>query len=248
MALTYTTLGTALSTITAIPTTDPNFIAIFPNAVTYAENRICRELDLVAANVRDGSASCTAGSPNFNLPTVVGTFLVVDGMNVITPANTAPDGGTRIPLIPVSRDFLNLVWPSSTGSTVPQYFAYITQDTYSSGAAAQNQVIFGPWPDATYRIEVIGKIQPAGLTAINPTTWISTNLPDLLLMASCIFMVGAYMKNFGAASDNPASAVSYESQYQTLKASADTWQARARFSGASWTSKQLEPTAQAQRG
>lgn len=243
----YTQYVTAISTLTAISSTNADFVAILPSAITYAEDRITRELDLIAANVRDSSASTTANSRNFNLPTTVGTFLVVDGINVITPASTAPESGARVPLTPVSRDFLDLVWPSLTGATVPQYFAYLSQDTYSAGDAAQNQVIFGPWPDATYRVEVVGKIQPAALSSSNPDTWIADNLPDLLVAASMVFMSG-YMRNFGSQADDAKMAVSWETQFNTLKSSAETYAARTRFAGASWSSKQPEPAAVPQRG
>lgn len=48
------------STIVVDPSNAP-LIAIFPEWVLAAEGRIVRELDLVAANVRDGSASTVAG-------------------------------------------------------------------------------------------------------------------------------------------------------------------------------------------
>lgn len=244
MALTYTTLQTALSTLTAIPTTNADFQAILPTAIEYGEGRCYRDLDLVAATVTDASSALSASVRNFTLPTTVGTFLIVTGMNVITPAATAPEAGTRNPLIPASREFLDLTWPNSTGATVPQYFNLNTL----SLAGGQNQVVVGPWPDAAYYVEVIGKIQPAALSATNPTTYLTANYPDLFMMACALYYVGPYMKNVGAASDDARSAVSFESQYQTLLASADRWQARARFGGASWTAKPVEPSALPQRG
>lgn len=241
----YTDIVTALSKLTVIPEDNADFVAILPSTFAYADGRIYRELDMLAANVRDSSSSTAALNRNFNLPTSIGTFRIIDGINIVTPAGTAPDSGVRVQLQPVSRDFLDMVWPSTTGATVPQYFAYLSQDTYS--APAQTQVIFGPWPDASYRVEVIGKVQPAVLSASNPNTFLTDNLPDLYIAACMIFMTG-YMHNFGAQADEPRSAQSWEAQYQSLRESASTWEARARFGGASWTSKQVEPTAQPQRG
>lgn len=243
----YTTLAIDIANNMAMPTTDDNFQVAFAQALLYAEGRIARDLDLMAANVRDSSASTVALTRNFNLPTTAGTFLIIDGINIITPASTGTESGTRNPLIPVSRDFLDYTWPSTTGATVPQYFSYITQDTYLAGSAAQSQVIFGPWPDTTYRVEVIGKIQPAGLSDTNANTWISDNLPDLLI-AACMVFVSGYQKNYGAQADDPKMSQSWESQYTQLRASAATYEARKRFSGASWSSKQPEPTAVPQRG
>jgi len=243
--MTYAEIVTALSQLTVIPEDDDNFTAILPSVFAYSDGRIYRELDMLAANVRDATSSTSANTRDFNLPTALGTFLVIDGINVITPASTAPDSGTRHPLIPVSRDFLDLTWPSTSGATVPQYFAYISQNTLSS--PTQTQVLFGPWPDTTYRVEVVGKIQPAVLSASNTTTYLSANLSELYLAACMVFLSG-WMRNYGSQSDDPRQAQSWETQYQALKDSAATWEARKRFAGASWTPKQPEPTAVPQRG
>lgn len=243
--MTYSEIVAALATLAVTPSTDANFLAILPSTFLYAEGRITRDLDLMAANVRDSTSSTVSLTRSFNLPTSVGTFLIVDGINVITPASTAPDSGTRHPLIPVSRDFLDLCWPSTSGATVPQFFAYLSQDTFSS--PAQTQVIFGPWPDSTYRVEVIGKIQPAGLSSTNTTTWLTVNLPDLYI-AACMIYLSGYQRNFGAQADDPRTAQSWEQQYTQLRESSASYEARKRFAGASWTPKQLEPQAQAQRG
>lgn len=234
-----------LSTYTVMEDDDPDFLVTAPNAFAYAEGRITRDLDLMAANIRNSASSTVALNRNFNLPTDLGTFLVVDGINVITPASTAPDSGTRVPLIPVSRDFLDMVWPSTTGATVPQYFAYLSQNTQTS--PAPTQIIFGPWPDTTYRVEVIGKIQPATLSVSNTTTWISENLPELMI-AACMIHFAGFMKNYGGQSDDPKMAQSWEQQYSILLAGAGVYEARKRFSGASWSPKQIEPQAQPQRG
>lgn len=243
----YTTYAADIANNMAMPATDTNFLVMLPQAIAYAEGRITRDLDLMAANVRDSSSSTVALTRNFNLPTTAGTFLIIDGINVITPASTGAESGTRNPLVPVSRDFLDYTWPSTTGATVPQYFSYITQDTFLTGGAAQSQVIFGPWPDDTYKIEVIGKVQPPALSSTNSTTWISVNLPDLLIAASMVFVSG-WQKNYGGQADDPKMAQSWEGQYGKLLQSAQVYEARKRFAGASWTPKQPETSAVNQRG
>jgi hypothetical protein len=241
----YTDITTEWSTITAIPLTDADFLSNLPSTIAYAEGRITRDLDLMAANIRDSTSSTTPGVRNFNLPTTYGTFLIIDGINIITPASTAPDGGTRNALTYVSRDVLDYTYGSNTDSGVPTQFAYLTQNTQSS--PAQTQVIFGPWPDAVYRVEVIGKIQPQALSASNANTWLSDNLPELYLAAGMVWLSG-YMRNYGAAADDPNMPGSWEARYKELLASASVYQARARFGGASWTPKQVEPNAVPQRG
>lgn len=241
MSYTYASWQTALSTMLAIPTTNPDFVAILPSVIDYAEQRIYRELDMLTENMRDSTGSTSVSDRNFTLPTTLGTFQVVSGVNIITPASTAPDSGTRNVCTPVSLDILDWTYPSTTGAGVPTMFNYFSQ------ASGQTGIVFGPWPDAAYRVEVIGKIIPAALSSTNPTTFLSLYLPDLLLAASMVFMSG-YLKNFGAQADDPKQAQSWETQYQALKSSAESWEARKRFGGASWTSKQVEPTAVPQRG
>lgn len=238
MSLTYASFVTAVSTLMPIDPTDVSFLAILPDCIDYTEERILRELDLLQTVVRDSSAALVANSRNFTLPTSTGTFVVTNGMNVITPAGTVnPESGTRVPLIRVSTDFLDLAWPSSTGATTPKYFAMTTQTA----------AVVGPWPDGNYQVEVVGTQRPAPLSATNTPTFLSTNLPDLYLQAAMIFMTGPFMKNYGASSDNPQQAQSYENQYQLLKASAATEEFRKMAMGSAWTPLTQSPQAQPAR-
>lgn len=241
----YSQIFTALSRLLVVQEDDVNLLAVMPSAIAYAEDRIYRELDMLVANIRDSSSSTVASNRNFNLPTSIGTFIVVDGLNVVTPASTAPESGVRRPLVPVSRDFLDLCWPSTAGAGVPEYFAYISQDTYS--ASSQAQILLGPWPDNTYRIEVVGKIQPAAISATNANTYLSDTLPDLFI-AACMVYLSGWQRNYGAQADDPRQSVSWDTQYKELRESAATWEARKRWAGASWSSKPIEPVAQPQRG
>ncbi len=242
--LTYAQTVTTVANLLAEDPANTDFLQIFPSAIAYSENRIYRDLDILVENVTDGSASCTPASRNFSLPVTLGVFSgPLDRINVITPAATAPDSGVRWPLLPVSADFLNAVYPAVTGTGRPQYFAYVTQ----SASAGQYNILLGPWPDAAYRMEVTGQIQPTALSSGNTTTYLSTYYEDLFLAGLMIFMSG-YQRNFGAQADDPKASSSWSAQYDTLLRSALEYEARKRFAGASWSSKQLEPTAQPQRG
>ena len=79
------------------------------------------------------------------------------------------------------------------------------------------------------------------------TTFISTYLPDMLVMASMIY-ISAYQRNFGRLSDDPQMAQSYESQYQLLKNSALVEENRKKFEGAAWSSYSPAPAASPTRG
>jgi len=52
-------------------------------------------------------------------------------MNVITPAGTTnPDAGTRNPLLPSTKEMLDFLYPSATGSGIPQFYAPINQNSF----------------------------------------------------------------------------------------------------------------------
>lgn len=247
MSLTYATYKTTLATLTAISETDADFLAILPEVIDYSEGRIYRELSMLVEDVADSSESTVALTRGVNIPTAIGRFQIVTGINVITPAATAPDSGTRNPCTPVSRAVLDRAWPSTTGATVPTDFCYASQAS-AIGVSGQPDIIFGPWPDAAYRVEVVGKVIPTPLSASTTSTFLSLYLPDVLVAGSMVFLAGGYMKNWGAQASDPKEGQSWETQFQTLMKSASDWEARKRFASGSWTSAALEPTAQPQRG
>lgn len=229
MSYTYDTYRAALAIEMVTSTADANFGAILPTIINYAEQRIYRELDLLSTVLRDDSGSFTPLDRGFTFPQ---HFVTSQQINVITPAATAPADGARVPLTPVTKEFLDNVWPSATGATVPTYFAMETDQT----------VIVGPWPDADYRVEVVGTVRPVPLSVTNETTFLSLYLPDLFLAASMVSASG-YMRNFGSQSDDPRMAVSWESQYQALKGSADVEEMRKKYAGPAWASMSPKPLA-----
>ena len=233
MSLTYSSWQTSLANMLVLPSTDPNFQAVLTNVIDDAEQRIYRELDILNTIVRDSSSTLTTGTRNFSLPTSIGTFVVTENFNVITPASAInPENGTRNPLTPCSKEQLDFLWPSVAGSTVPTYFAPITQ----------GQFIVGPWPDQAYTVEVVGTQRPAPLSSTNVTTLLSVYWPDVFLAASLVFGAG-YLKNFGAMSDDPKSGMSWEAHYQSLMTSATIEEMRKKFVMAGWSSKQPAPQA-----
>jgi hypothetical protein len=207
-------------------TTNPDnvdYTVLIPSTIDYAEQRVYRELDLLSTVVTNDTASTTAGNRNFTLPTGLGKFVTVQTINIITPASTAPNSGTRRQLTPVDRRYLDAVWNSSTGATVPKHFAMNDQDT----------IIFGPWPDATYRVEVVGTIRPTPLSYSNPTTFLTNYLPDLFLSASMAFFA-KNLQDKGVGTANNAEF--WDNNYKELYASANAEELRKKFAGPSWTS------------
>lgn len=242
----YADYVATLANLTKYDPLDPNFVQILPSAITYAENRIYREADFISTVIRD-TGTLTANSRNFTLPSNIGQFNVVRQMNAITPADTDPSSGTRNPMTPVSTEVMDMLWPSDTAPTtpsIPRQFAMLTQNNV---AGQPVDVLVGPAPDNTYRVEVIGTVNPTPLSDTNTTTYLTLYLWDLFLAASMVFMTG-FQGNFGAQASSPNEAVSWEGQYKTLFQSADLVDARQRFAAASWTSAQPENFATSQRG
>lgn len=226
MSMTYTTYVAQMANIMAVDPATTQFQTMLPGAIDYAEQRIYRELDLLNTVLRDSSASLTSGNRNFSLPTTSnGPFVTVQGINIITPAGTQPDSGTRNPIQPVARDYLDAVWNAPGSSDLPRYFSMIDQTS----------IVVGPWPNSAYVVEVIGTIRPNPLSMSNTSTFLTLYLPDLFLAASMIFATG-YQRDFGSQADNPAQAVSWESQYEKLFASANAEELRKKFAGPGWTS------------
>lgn len=233
MSLTYSTYVSSLANLLVVSASDAGFQTDLPNILDYAELRCYRDLDLLDTSTRDSSSALTAGNRNFTLPTASGTPIVTDEINVVTPAGTVnPDSGTRVALVPASDEMLNMLYPGVAGSSTPQYFAM----------RDQGSIIVGPWPDAAYQVEWVGTIRPPTLSTTTVTSILSVYFPDMLLAASMVRAAG-YQKNYGAAVDDPKQALTWEATFQQLLSAAKVEEARKKFEGPGWSSKDPSPIA-----
>lgn len=224
MSLNYTTYVAQLSNLMVIGSTDANFTTFLPGCIDYAEQRIYRELDLLSERVTDNTGTFTTNSRDFTLPTTFGTYIVVEQINCFTPTGTTTSSGTRSPLNPSTKEFIDAVYPNSQLATgVPAYFAPISNTDY----------IVGPAADATYIAEVVGTQRPNPLSVSNSSTVITQYIPDVMIAASMVFATG-YQRDFGAQSNDPQASQSWEVQYRTLMESANAEQLRAQFMGSAW--------------
>lgn len=231
VGLTYATFKTQLAELAVVPETDPNFLAILPSCLDYAELRICRDVDFLSTVESVTTYQTAIGQSTISI--TPGQFVTLQNINVITPAGvTAPDLGTRNPVLPTSKEFLQYCWPSAANGGIPSYFAMIKDNLFS----------LGPWPDAVYNLEILGTVRPETLSATNTATFISQYLPDLLLMAAMIYISG-YQRNFGRQSDDPQMAQSYENQYQLLLVGCVKEEYRKKFAASAWTSQSSSPVA-----
>lgn len=234
MSLNYTTYVSQLSNLMLVGSTDANFQTFLPGCIDYAEQRIYRDLDLVQTTVIDTTTSFSSGNRTLTLPS---TWVVIEEINAISSAGATAATGTRNPLVPATREYINYAFPSnSTFQGIPQYWNLLSQ----------NQIIVGPAPDAAYNVEIIGTQRPAPLSASNSTTFLTAYLPDLFMVASLVFAFG-YQRDFGGQSDNPQAAQSWENQYKELLKSALGEEVRKKFQSQGWTADSPSPTATPQR-
>lgn len=244
--LTYTTYKTQIAEMAVVAEDDPNFLAILPMMIDYASLRICRDLDLMFTSVslHGLGYKLNAGNRNLSFSQNLGdgtSFVVSEQINLILNATepTNPDTGTRVPLMPTTKEFLDAVYGSAVAANrgQPKYFVPFNETLF----------FVGPTPAVDYYVEVVGTIRPAPISETVPTSFISQYLPDLLVMASMIY-ISAYQRNFGKESDDPQMAQSYEGQYQLLLKSAVVEEARKKFDAAGWSSQSPATVASPTRG
>lgn len=229
MSYTYSEYVVNLAGTLVVPATDLDYLTELPRIIDDAEQRIYRDLDLLSTIVRDASGTLTANSRLFTFPQHI---VVSESINVFTPSGTTTN---RFPLTPTTREFLDQFFLNDAAPStpsVPYYYAMQTDQT----------IVVGPPPDAAYTLEVVGTIRPTPLSATNTTTYLTQYLPDLFFAASLVFGAG-YLQNYGAMSDNPQSATSWESHYNALLASANIEENRKKYASQAWSPKQPAPLA-----
>jgi hypothetical protein len=240
MSITYNSYVSYIANITLISSTilvsgDNNFpTGILPAAIDYAEGRLYRELDLPVVSVVDTSVTCSSGVRTISLSTVSGEPLIVERINLFSSAGTTSSNATRVPLMPTSLAVIDMTYPTALSSQCgqPEFFGRINNTS----------VALGPTPDQPYGVEMEVTYRPAPLSASNSSTWLTQNVPELMIAASMVFMSG-YMRDFGSQSDNPQMAQSWEAQYKALVASQGVDTQRMKFMSQAWTSEQPNPLA-----
>ena len=225
----YDQYVTDLSTMLVVPTTDVNFQTAISMIIDDAEQRLYRELDLLASITRNIAGTTTANSRFFRFPQ---HFVVSESMNIFTPSGNTTGMTGRRPLIPVSREWMDWVYPDDQAcgccdGSFPEYYAMLTDQT----------VLLGPAPADALTIEIIGTIRPTPLSATNPTTYLTQYLPDLFMAESLIFGFG-YLQDFGSMADNPQASMSWNQHYQDLWQSAMVEEGRKKYGSQGWTPKQ----------
>lgn len=238
MGKTYTDLVSDLETYCAQSSSQPgtgNFASEVGTFINNAELRIYRELDFLSTRGTSTSVACAAGMSSVSLGgmSVNGAPVypvVIQALSYVLPS------GVRVPCELVSNDFIDVFWPNASTMATPAFglarFAQLDHQTLT----------LAPTPDATYPLEITGTWRPILMSATNTQTWLGDNLPDLLLAASMV-EASAFMREFGAASDNPQMAMSWEKHYQDLKASAMEEEQRRKSQDPGWSPYSPAPLA-----
>jgi hypothetical protein len=211
MAYTYTSYVTALAKALVVSETDTDFVALLSTIIDNAEQRIYRELDLVSTSVVV-AGTMTANDHYLTLPTTGGHIVVVDGVAIIV-------SNERLNMLPVTKDVIDYVFPSNV-PTVP----YLVPKLYMR--IDDTRLYIGPVPNTNYTCEVTGTIRPLPLSSGNGSTFLTLYLSDLFFAASMSTANAVLLKNYGANSEDPQQAMSWEADYQTRLASAKTEELR----------------------
>lgn len=217
---------------------DADTNTIIPQALQYAELRIQRDLDLLAARA---SKSYIMASGTNQLTLLASDFIAVETMMVNNGINTTA-------VLPTSVEFLQNVYGDSSSTGVPIYFAMYGGDILSGGNTS-SYIQYGPYCSGNYTALLTGFVRLPSLfsfasaaLAASGTTWISTYLPDLLIQASMIY-VSEFQRNFSAVSNDPQMPGIYEQQYQSLLGGAKSENSRSKFESSAWTSKSVPANA-----
>jgi len=223
--------------------TDAPLQTVLPQILSYAEARIQRDIDALQARSSNTYALTVA---NNLLQIPISDFLVIETLEWTQVSNGVVVNSC--PLIPVSKEFIQNCYSGVFSTETPKYFA-MYGDTFGDGANTNVNILVGPPPNYAYPVRATGVIRMPSLyqfaapgVADTSYTYISQWLPDLLVMASMIF-ISAYQRNFTANSDDPAMSVNYEKQYRTLLAGAIAEENRKKGLGSGYSAYSTPATA-----
>jgi hypothetical protein len=221
--MTFDEVIAALMTLNEVPfnNSDENFIRIIPAMMLYADGRIYRDLTFLATTTTQ-PITLVPFNREVALPLSIKAMRAI---NVLTPAGAITTNSRRKPLERIPSEVLDFFWPQSTFRPgVPQKYAVTGQiapmmipiPSPPPPQVMQHVIRLMPTPDQAYSAEVLGDIRPDPLSEANPQTYLSVTYPELLI-ACCMIFASGYQRDFGAQSDDPRMAQSWETQYGALK-------------------------------
>ncbi|MDR5730044.1 MAG: hypothetical protein RB191_21740 [Terriglobia bacterium] len=151
--------------------------------IQFAELKIYR--DIFSQNMGNGvqwmEAPFTA-----TINATTGFVPVPSGYLAIKALQVSDGSGNLFDLLYSDPQWMYTNYPVRQAAGLP---AYIARDG--------TNFVFGPFPDSAYAIQGTIYTQGTPLTAANPTTWMTTNCPDLLL-AACMVEVQPFLRDGNA--------------------------------------------------
>jgi hypothetical protein len=208
---------------------------LLPSMLNAAELRINRDLDLLASQ-GSNIYPLTAGTGVLKIP--VNDFVTVQTIELLQLSGTTPVNAS--PLVPCSKEFIQNVYGGLASSNAPRYYAMIG-DQFGSEEDTYTNVLLGPVPNYGYSVRVTGTSYAPSLytnatqgPADTAFTYISAYYPDLLILASMIYLSG-FQRNWSAQADDPRMSVSYQSQYDAVLPSAIATENRRKAQGSGWS-------------
>jgi len=145
---------------------DTEFSTKIDTFIANAESRLFRDAPFLYAFKTSNTGSLSSGTATLAMPAGVRTIRSVS----ITVSSSDVFLQQRL------GSYIRDMFPTSATTGQPKYYA-IQSDT---------SLLFGPTPNNTYAFEVLAQENPTGLSSGNTTTWLSNNVPDVLLYACMI--------------------------------------------------------------
>jgi hypothetical protein len=185
LSWTYSTLTVALTNWLDDTDQDWNNATTLPQIVLLGEMKLAQDLDLT---IFDSSGTISLAPAAASLVSTLvprpSGIISTDAIQYITPS-ASTDPGKAVPLDLRSVEWiLDYLDPAVTGP--PVYYAENDVTNY----------IFAPYPDQTYALNAYGLFAPQSLNDTTGTTWLSSNVADLMLEA-CLMEASKFLKNEG---------------------------------------------------
>ena len=217
---TYATFQAALGEHLVMSTSDTDFVAMLPSIIDAGELSCYRDLDpLFTRRTHQGNIGMT-GTVNDAVISAPADSIDIREMWLFWPG---PIGTKRVQLDRRDESWVNSYNPDRTVTGVPKYYAIIGAD-YGPQVSSMG-ILLAPCPDQMYAVTIADTYRPATLSATQTTTYLSQYYPDLFMYA-CLVYASGWQKNYGASSDDPTHAVSWQSKYDKALAAARTEEGR----------------------
>lgn len=221
-SLQTTLLATTVKAQAPYTVVPADFETLFPQATSYAEERIYTDIPMLGQRTTNTSLTTQAGANSLDLTAMAnplgGPIIVPESLYLIT-------SNGKVPFLRASTFLINAVWPNPSQTATPSLASFLSQYW---ALQDNHNIILAPTPDASYPAEIAGLYQPTPISFTNQTTYLSTVYPALLEAACMVFLSGWLLHNYGTKAGTPGQALGFETDYQMLMEGAKAEEVRRR--------------------